>query len=42
VKRLVLGAAIQRAGSEHVTVITSDPGDMRQVAEGRRVDIVAI
>ena len=37
-----LGAAIQTAESDHVTVITSDPGDMRAVAEGRRVDIVAI
>ena len=37
-----LGAAIQRASSEHVTVITSDPGGMRLVAEGRRVDVVAI
>jgi len=37
-----LGAAIQEAESERVTVITSDPGDMRKVAEGRRVDVVAI
>jgi hypothetical protein len=37
-----LGSAIQAAGSERVTVITSDPGDMRNLAEGRRVDVVAI
>ena len=37
-----LGAAIQRASSEHVTVITSDPRDMRVVAEGRHIDVVAI
>jgi predicted nucleic acid-binding protein len=37
-----LGAAIQNAESDHVTVITSDPHDMRKVAESRRVDVVAI
>jgi predicted nucleic acid-binding protein len=37
-----LGAAIQNAESDHVTVITSDPHDMRKVAEGRRVDVVTI
>jgi predicted nucleic acid-binding protein len=37
-----LGAAIQASGSSHVMVLTSDPGGMRQVAEGSRVDIVAI
>jgi predicted nucleic acid-binding protein len=36
-----LGAAIQ-AATENVTVITSDPRDIHRVAEGRRVDIVAI
>jgi hypothetical protein len=37
-----LGAAIQASEVSHVMVLTSNPGDMRQVAEGRRVDIVAI
>jgi predicted nucleic acid-binding protein len=37
-----LGAAIQAAGTDHVTVITSDPGDMRKVAEGRQVNVVAL
>jgi predicted nucleic acid-binding protein len=37
-----LGAAIQVADADHVMVLTSDPGDMRKVAEGRRVDIVAL
>jgi hypothetical protein len=37
-----LGSAIQSAEWERVTVITSDPGDMRRVAEGRRVDVVSI
>jgi hypothetical protein len=37
-----LGAAIQASGSSHVMVLTSHPCDMRQVAEGSRVDIVAI
>jgi predicted nucleic acid-binding protein len=37
-----LGSAIRNAEQDHVTVITSDPRDIRQVAEGRRVDIVAI
>jgi predicted nucleic acid-binding protein len=37
-----LGAAIQAEGNGQVLVITSDPGDMRKVAEGRRVDIVAL
>lgn len=36
-----LGSAIQSA-REHVTVITSDPGDVRVVAEGRRVEVVAL
>lgn len=36
-----LGAAIQ-AATGNVTVITSDPRDIHRVAEGRRVDIVAI
>jgi predicted nucleic acid-binding protein len=37
-----LGAAIQGAEADHVTVITSDPRDIQRVAEGRRVDVVAI
>lgn len=37
-----LGAAIEAAQNDQVHVITSDPGDMRKVAEGRRVDIVAL
>lgn len=37
-----LGAAIKAAEAEHVTVLTSDPADMRRVAEGRRVDVVAL
>jgi len=37
-----LGAAIQAAEPGQVVVISSDPGDMRKVAEGRRVDIVAL
>jgi predicted nucleic acid-binding protein len=37
-----LGSAIRNAEQRHVTVITSDPRDMRVVAEGRRIDIVAI
>jgi hypothetical protein len=37
-----LGAAIQGAEADHVTVITSDPRDIQRVAEGRRVGVVAI
>lgn len=37
-----LGAAIQAADADQVTVITSDPGDMRKVAEGRQVNVVAL
>jgi predicted nucleic acid-binding protein len=37
-----LGAAIKAADADHVTVLTSDPGDMRRVAEGRHVDVVAL
>jgi predicted nucleic acid-binding protein len=37
-----LGAAIKAANGDHVTVLTSDPGDMRRVAEGRRVEVVAL
>jgi predicted nucleic acid-binding protein len=37
-----LGATIQVADADHVMVLTSDPGDMRKVAEGRQVTIVAL
>jgi predicted nucleic acid-binding protein len=37
-----LGAAIQAADADQVTVLTSDPGDMREVAEGRQVNVVAL
>jgi predicted nucleic acid-binding protein len=37
-----LGAAIQAAGTDQVTVITSDPGDVRKVAESRQVNVVAL
>jgi predicted nucleic acid-binding protein len=37
-----LGAAIQAAEADEITVLSSDPGDMRKVAEGRRVNIVAL
>lgn len=37
-----LGAAIQAADADQVTVLTSDPGDMRKVAEGRQVNVVAL
>jgi hypothetical protein len=37
-----LGAAIQAAEADHVMVLTSDPDDMRRVAEGKRVDVVAL
>lgn len=37
-----LGAAIAHAEQDGITVVTSDPGDTRKVAQDRRVDIVAI
>ncbi len=37
-----LGAVIQAADVDQVTVLTSAPGDMRKVAEGRQVTIVAL
>ena len=37
-----LGAAIQSAPADQVTVLTSDPGDMRLVAGDRDITIVAI
>jgi hypothetical protein len=42
VARAHLGAAIQAAEAHQVMVLTSDPGDMRRAAEGRRVDVVAL
>jgi predicted nucleic acid-binding protein len=37
-----LGAAIKVAAADHITILTSDPGGMRRVAEGKRVDIVIL
>jgi predicted nucleic acid-binding protein len=37
-----LGAAIKAADADHVTVLTSDPADMRKVAEGSRITVVAL
>lgn len=37
-----IGAAIQSAAADHVTVITSDPGDMRTVASGTRIGVIPI
>jgi hypothetical protein len=37
-----LGAVIKATPAEEVTVVTSDPQDIRKVAEGRRVIIIAI
>jgi predicted nucleic acid-binding protein len=37
-----LGAAIQASDASSVVVLTSNPGDMRRAAEGRRVDVVSI
>ena len=37
-----LGSAIRNAEQDYVTVVTSDPRDIRKVAEGSRVDVVAI
>ena len=37
-----LGAAIKAADADRVTILTSDPSDMRRVAEGRQVSIVAL
>ncbi len=37
-----LGAAIQMAESNHVIVITSDPDDMRKVAEGKPIELVVL
>ena len=37
-----IGAAIQAAENDRVLVLTSDPGDMRKVAEGRQVNVVTL
>ena len=37
-----LGAAIQAAETGDVLVLTSDPDDMRRVAEGKRVEVVTL
>ena len=37
-----LGAAIHATEADQVMILTSDPGDMRKVAEGRQVTIVAL
>jgi hypothetical protein len=37
-----IGAVIQAATASKVTVITSDPGDIRRVAAGREVNVVTI
>jgi predicted nucleic acid-binding protein len=37
-----LGAVIRSSGAEQVTVLTSDPGDARQVAGDRRITVVTI
>ena len=37
-----LGATIQAAEADDVVVLTSEPGDMRKVAEGRQVNVVAL
>jgi hypothetical protein len=37
-----LGAVIQSALAEQITVITSDPGDMRWVAGNKDITVAAI
>jgi hypothetical protein len=37
-----LGAVIQSAPADQITVVTSDPGDMRLVAGDRNVTVAAI
>ena len=37
-----IGAAIHAAKADHITVLTSDPADMRKVAEGKRIRVVTI
>ena len=40
--RVAVPAAVRAAQNEQVLVITSDPGDMQRVAEGRQVNGVAL
>jgi predicted nucleic acid-binding protein len=37
-----LGAVIRSTGAEQITVLTSDPGDARVVAGGRRITAITI
>jgi hypothetical protein len=37
-----LGAVIQSAPADQVTVVTSEPGDMRLVAGDRKITVAAI
>lgn len=37
-----LGAVIQSAPADQITVVTSDPGDMRMVAGDRAITVAAI
>jgi hypothetical protein len=37
-----MGAGIQSASADQITVVTSDPGDMRRVAGDRSITIAAI
>jgi hypothetical protein len=37
-----LGAAIQAAEGDRVMVLTGDPSDVRKVAEGRQVNVIAL
>jgi predicted nucleic acid-binding protein len=37
-----IGAAIHAADADHVMVLTSDPADMRKVAEGKPIQIVKL
>jgi predicted nucleic acid-binding protein len=37
-----LGAVIRSSGAEQVTVLTSDPGDAREVAGDRRITVMTI
>jgi hypothetical protein len=41
-RRVPSGAVIQAAPPGQITVVTSDPGDMRLVAGDRDVTVVAI
>jgi hypothetical protein len=37
-----MGAVIQSAARSPITVVTSDPGDMRLVAEDKKLTVAAI